>query len=28
VRELSEKYDAWAARCGVRDWALTQPQPR
>jgi arylsulfatase len=24
VRELAAKYDAWAERCGVRDWALAK----
>ena len=24
VRDLSAKYDAWAERCNVRDWALTK----
>ena len=24
VRELSDKYDAWAAKCEVRPWELTK----
>ncbi|HVV02227.1 MAG TPA: sulfatase-like hydrolase/transferase, partial [Verrucomicrobiae bacterium] len=28
VRELSEKYDAWAARVGVKPWPVKPKQPR